>query len=47
MTLFLVVDVVALVLATVWPFEDALALHFVVAPHAAVLATVGPVVDTC
>ena len=45
-TLFLVINVVALILATIWPFEDTLTLHFVVAPHAAVLATVGPVVDT-
>lgn len=45
-TLFLVINVVALILATVWPFEDTLALHFVVAPHSAVLSTVGPVVNT-
>ena len=46
MAFLLVVDVVALVLATIGPNEDALALHFVVAPQPAVLAPVGPVVNT-
>ena len=47
MALLLVVDVVALVLTTIWPLEDAWALHFVVAPHASIFTTVRPVVDTC
>ena len=43
----LVVDIVALVFTTVGPLEHAGALHFVVAPHAFVLATIRPVVNTC
>ena len=46
-SLFLIVDVVAFVLAAIRPLEDTLAFHFVVAPGAAVLATVRPVIDTC
>ena len=42
----LVIDVVALVLAAIWPLEHAWALHFVVPPHSFVLSTIRPVVDT-
>ena len=45
--LFFVVDVVALILTTIWPLEDARAFHFVVAPHSFIFATVGPIVDAC
>ena len=47
MTLFLVVDVVALILTTIWPLENAWAFHFVVAPHSFIFATIGPIVDAC
>ena len=43
---FFVIDVVAVILATIRPLEDARAFHLVVAPHALVLTTVRPVVDT-
>ena len=46
MTFLLVIYVVALVLSAIRPLEHAWALHFIVAPHAFVLATIRPVVDT-
>ena len=47
MAFLFVVDVVALVLTTIWPLEDTWAFHFVVAPHASIFTTVGPVVNAC
>lgn len=46
LSLLLVVDVVAFVLATIGPTENAWAFHFVVAPITLVFAAIGPVVDT-
>ena len=46
-TLFLIIYVVALVFAAIGPLKDTFAFHFIVAPGSAVLATVGPIVDTC
>jgi len=42
----LIVDVVALIFATVGPFKDTFAFHFVVAPHTTVFTAVGPVINT-
>ena len=45
--LLLVVDVVTLILTSIWPLEYAWAFHFVVAPHSLIFTAVGPIVDAC
>ena len=47
MAFLLVVDVIALILTSIWPLEYAWAFHFVVAPHTLIFTTVGPIVDAC
>ena len=47
MAFLLVVDVIALILTSIWPLEYAWALHFVVAPHTLIFTTIGPIVDAC
>jgi hypothetical protein len=45
LTFFLVIDVAALVFATIGPLEDAVAFHFVVGPGTFVYSSIRPVVD--